>query len=147
MTILMQHVAIMRKSWKLIPKILAGEKTIESRWYKNRICPWNRINVGDIVYFKDSGEKVTVYAKVRRVMQFDGINEKIFNKIVKKYGKRIGINGASFNEYYSSKNYCILVFLEDIVEVDTPFKIDKSGFGNACAWLCVDDIEKIKVAS
>jgi len=42
----MDHVAIMKRSWGLIPKILSGEKTIESRWYKKRIPPWNRISKG-----------------------------------------------------------------------------------------------------
>jgi len=31
----MQHIAIMKKSWRLTEKILAGEKTLETRWYKN----------------------------------------------------------------------------------------------------------------
>lgn len=52
----MHHVAIMKPSWKLIPKILSGEKTIESRWYQTRRAPWNGIAAGDVVYFKDSGE-------------------------------------------------------------------------------------------
>lgn len=66
----MDHVAIMRKSWGLLPKILSGEKTIESRWYMARYAPWNRIEKGDIVYFKNSGEPVTVKAEVSKVMQF-----------------------------------------------------------------------------
>lgn len=32
----MEHVAIMKKSWGLTRKILSGEKTIESRWYRFR---------------------------------------------------------------------------------------------------------------
>ena len=54
------HVAIMKKSWGLVEKILAGEKTVESRWYKSKCVPWDRIKPKDIIYFKDvyhSGDK------------------------------------------------------------------------------------------
>ena len=32
----MEHVAIMKKSWGLIEKILSEEKTAESHWYKTK---------------------------------------------------------------------------------------------------------------
>jgi len=35
----MDHVAIMKKSWKLTEKILSGEEKIESRWYKSKYSP------------------------------------------------------------------------------------------------------------
>ena len=56
----MINIAIMKKSWGLLPKILTKEKKIESRWYKARYSPWNRIKPLEIVYFKDSEEPVTV---------------------------------------------------------------------------------------
>jgi len=43
----MDHVAIMTPSWKLIPKILDGKKTIESCWYQTRRAPWGKIAIGD----------------------------------------------------------------------------------------------------
>lgn len=48
-----------------------------------------------------------------------------------------------FFESCKSKRYCILIFLDDIVKIKE-FNIDKKGFGMQCAWLIVDDIEKIK---
>ena len=69
----MDHVAIVRKSWKLTDKILSGQKTIESRWYASRRAPWNRIRAGETVYFKNSGEPVTIKADVEKVLQFDNL--------------------------------------------------------------------------
>ena len=43
----MEHLAIMKKSWNLTQKILTGERKIESRWYKNKHTPWNKIKSGD----------------------------------------------------------------------------------------------------
>ena len=37
----MEHLAIMKKEWKLTEKIITGEKRIESRWYKDKYPPWN----------------------------------------------------------------------------------------------------------
>ena len=40
------------------------------------------------------------------------------------------------------KNYCILVFLTNVEEIN-PFNIDKTGFGNACAWITLPDVRSI----
>lgn len=136
----------MKKSWGLIPKIISGEKTIESRWYKNRIAPWNKIQAGDIVYFKNSGEPVTAIAKVSMVLQFRNLNKKQFIEIMDKYADKICLSTQEYNEYYKSKNYCILIFLSEPKELEKPFCIDKTGYGISSAWMCVKDLSKVKVA-
>ena len=73
---IMEHVAIMKKSWGLIGKIISGEKKIESRWYKSRRSPWGKIKQGDEVYFKDSGEPVSIKAKVAKVISFADLTPK-----------------------------------------------------------------------
>ena len=141
------HIAIMKKSWGLTQKILTGEKTVESRWYKNRSKPWGQISAGDIIYFKDSGEPVTVKAKVAKVLQFTSLTSQKTKEILAKYGRSdLGISGSILPEidsYFKNKKYCILVFLNDIQKI-IPFEINKAGFGTMAAWLTVDDIEKVK---
>ncbi|MBI1972386.1 ASCH domain-containing protein, partial [Candidatus Woesearchaeota archaeon] len=44
----MDHLAILKKKW--LEKILSGEKTIESRWYKQKITPYQKIAKGDTAY-------------------------------------------------------------------------------------------------
>ena len=136
----------MKKSWRLLPKILSGEKTIESRWYKNRVSPWGKIEKGEIVYFKDSGSPVTLRAEVSEVLQFSKLNPITVEKILFKYSARAGISKKDINKYYKlfkAKNYCLLVFLKNQKTVD-PFEIDKSGFGLMSAWITVKDINLIK---
>jgi len=138
------HVAIMKKSRKLIAKILNGEKTIESRWYVNRICPWDRIHAGDTVYFKDSGEPVTAKANVSKVLQFKKLTPESVQKILETHGKGIGMESSEKNiPECATKNYCILIFLEDAHKI-APFSIDKTGYGLMSAWITVDDVNKIK---
>lgn len=140
----MDHIAIMNKKWKLVPKILNGSKTIESRWYVNKIKPWNSIKANDNIYFKNSGEPITAYAKVSKVLQFDNLDKVKFEDIMKRYADNIQLLTREYNEYYQSKHYCILIFLKDVRPLKR-FNISKKGFGSACAWMCIDDINTIKI--
>lgn len=141
----MEHIAIMKKSWGLTEKILTGEKTVESRWYKSRYAPWDRIRPGDTVYFKDSGKPVTVKARVVRVLQYDKLTQKKTKQILTNYGKAdLGTSNImpEIKEYILGKKYCILVFLSSPERVQ-PFEIDKTGYGSMSAWITVDSIAKL----
>jgi hypothetical protein len=140
----MHHVAIMKKSWKLIPKILSGEKTIESRWYQTRRSPWNTIAAGDTVFFKNAGEAVTVQATVSRVLQYTLKNTADAVAIVQKYGKRICIINVDPKTWDTKPKYCVLVFLERPKQI-SPFTIEKAGFGISSAWLTIPHINRIKI--
>lgn len=131
----MDHVAIMSKQFgDLISKILNKEKTIESRWSKNKISPYNKTKSGDTVYFKNSGEPIIAKAKVSKVLQFDNLNHKKFEYIIKNFGKQICLQNTKYDAWYKSKNYITLIFLTDPQTVK-PFNVDKSGFGSGCAWM------------
>jgi ASC-1-like (ASCH) protein len=131
----MDHIAIMKKSWGLVPKILSGEKTIESRWYKNKSAPWGKINAGDTVYFKNSGEDVSVKVSVRKILQFDNLNQNKVRDILEKYGKEDGIDNVDdFYKLFKDKRYCLLIYL-DKPEKITPFEVSKKGFGAMAAWM------------
>lgn len=137
----------MKKSWGLTKKILTGEKTVESRWHKAKYAPWGRIKAKDIIYFKDSGEPVTVKAKVVKVLQFANLTPEKTEQILTKYGKAdLGTSHIipEIREYVSGKNYAIFVFFDNVEKIQ-PFEIDKRGYGMMSAWITVDDIEKIKL--
>jgi len=145
----MDHIAVMKKSWGLTEKILTGEKTVESRWYKSRYSPWNKIKPGDVVYFKDSGEPVSVRAEVVKILQFDNLTAKKTEQILSEYGKvDLGTSHImpEIREYVSGKNYCILVFFNNVEKIK-PFNIDKTGFGVMSAWISVNDINQLKKVS
>ena len=146
----MDHLAIMKSSWKLIPKILSGEKTIESRWYKARFSPWNRIEVGDNIYFKDSGKPITATARVENILQFEHPRKKELLDLLETYAGNPGIclNGTpqTLLPWAKTRPYIILLFLKNPRAI-TPFEINKTGFGNACAWMTVETIDSIKKAN
>ena len=147
----MHHIAIMNPK-SLIDKILSGEKKIETRWYKHKINPWNSITTGDSIYFKESGGAVRAKATVKKVLRFSKKESECFEKIqafnakeiLQKYGDGIYIEDLKvFQEYAEQKNYAILIFLKNPEPVK-PFQINKTGFGNSCAWLSVKDVDNIK---
>jgi len=143
----MDHVAIMKKSWKLIPKILNGRKKIESRWGINRCAPWGKVKAGDKIYFKNSGEPVTTVAVVSKIKEFENLNPKKVKEIFEKYGGNDGIsinNLKSIVKWAKKKRYCTLIYLKNPKEIK-PFNINKEGFGGSCAWISVLDIKAIKL--
>ena len=140
----MDHIAIMKKSWGLTQKILSGQKKIESRWYKSKIAPWNKIKQGEIVYFKDSGMPVTIKAEVDKVMQFSNLTSDKVKELLKVYGADIGIHNISDDlDFLKDKKYCILIFLKNPQKI-TPFSIYKAGFGLMSAWISVGDVRMVR---
>jgi len=138
----MDHVAIMKKSWGLTEKILSGQKKIESRWYKTKHAPWGKIAKGDTVYFKDSGEPVTIKASVKKVVQFKNLTSYKIKEILKEFGKDDGIDKKDSQKYFEmfkDKKYCLLIYLEKISSIK-PFEINKKGFGAMAAWISIQDI-------
>ena len=142
----MDHLAIMKKQWGLTQKILSSRKKIESRWYKVKYSPWNRIKPNETVYFKDTGDLVSLKAKVKKVLQFSDLTPKRVRQLLNKYGSDDGLDAEDIPKYYQmfkDKKYCLLIFLKNIHKI-TPFDINKTGFGAMSAWITVPDIKKIK---
>ena len=137
----MEHMAILSKKRKLLNKILSGEKKIESRWYKFKRAPFGCISEGDIIYFKESGEPVTIKARVEKFQVYDNLNPAVINNIIKEYGNLIGVD-SGFAEEVINKRFCILIFLKDVQKIK-PFNINKKGYGLMSAWISVDNINKI----
>jgi ASC-1-like (ASCH) protein len=142
----MDHIAFMQKSWGLTEKIATGQKVIESRWYNVKYAPWGRISPGDSIYFKNSGEPITIQAKVSRVINFSDLTPEKVHSILEDNSKELGIDEPDiqrFFEMFKHKRYCILIYLKDAHHIQ-PFEINKQGFGTMSSWISVESIAKIK---
>ena len=143
----MDHIAIMQKSWGFTEKIATGQKTIESRWYKVKYTPWGRISPGESIYFKNSGEPVTIQAKISRIINFSDLTPEKVQTILEDYSKELGLDEPDilrFFEMFKHKRYCILIYLKDAHHIQ-PFEINKQGFGTMSSWISVESIAKMKV--
>lgn len=141
----MDHVAIMNPRWRLIEKILTGQKTIESRWYVHKISPWGKISAGETIYFKDAGKKVTAKAEVEQIIEIEIDSKETAIEFIHEYQDKLCFTPESLLsfDWLNGKKYGMLIFLKNAQEI-TPFAIDKTGYGNACAWICTPDISRVK---
>lgn len=140
----MHHVAIMKPAWRLIAEILAGRKTIESRWYVRKSAPWDTVKAGDTVYFKDSGGPIIAKAMVIGVMQLELPKVEDVIQVVERYGDAIGLPNRDPRTWERMPKYCILIGLINPEPV-VPFQVSKEGFGSGDAWLTVPDISQLKI--
>lgn len=125
----MNHLAILRGQ-DLVDKIISGTKTIESRWYMRRSAPWDKIFVGDRVFFKKSCGSIQASARVKKVVQKVFLNEKDFLSTAKKYELEIGVDVVKFIK--KIPKYSILIFI-DSVKIEKKIKIENKNYGNA--WI------------
>lgn len=145
----MEHVAIMKKEWGLTQKVIDGTKTVESRWYKSKIAPWNKIKTGDFIFFKDSGSPVVVKATVTEVEQYDVMNNQQALNIMTKHALAdLGTADIpeSVKNYITNKRYAIFIHFNNVEKI-VPYDINKKGYGIQCAWMVVDLVDNIKVKS
>lgn len=94
------------------------------------------------MYFKNSGEQITVKAKIGEVMQFEIISVQDIVAIIKEYGNDICLVNNDPLTWGRTPRYCILIRLNNPEPV-SPFQINKKGFGMASAWVSVESIGNI----
>lgn len=105
------------------------------------------IKTGETVYFKNTGEPVTVKATVSKVEQFENLDSTKTAKLLSKYSEQdLGTSEISqeIRKYTEGKKYAIMIHLEKPQKVN-PFNINKSGHGLMSAWLCVKNLGEVKV--
>ena len=104
--------------------MLEGKKTIESRFSKNKILPYNQISKDDIVIVKKSSGNVVAYFTIKEALFFN-LNETSIDEIKTKYNKQLCVD-ESFWGSKSNSNYATLIIIDGIVKL-SPFHIDKKG--------------------
>lgn len=126
----MNHLVIMKNPW--FGKIITGKKTIESRVSKRKIIPFEKVNRGDILYFKESGQKyVSFCAEVQHVEYYQKPIH-IYDRL-RHHAKEICID----DKYIESKkyhNYLSLFWLGEIQKLGAnSFYFKKK---DQRAWIC-----------
>lgn len=129
----MNHLAIMRQPF--LDLVVSNKKTIESRWSNKKVAPYNKVQVGDTIFFKEVGKMVTSSATVKKV-QFFELNSDVVNDIVQKYGKKICIDYFDNFDQVKKKKYCTLIWLDNVKAIE-PFVAQKS---HGAGWLILKDL-------
>lgn len=90
------HLAIFVEPF--LSMVLSGEKTIESRFSRNRCAPYGEIDDGDIILLKEVGRPICGLAIARRTWFYDLGIEPI-ERIRHRFGTRI----RGDDEFWSSR--------------------------------------------
>lgn len=124
-----KHLAIMSKP--TIEAILAGKKTIETRFSKHRIPPFGVVSLGDTIYMKPPGDEILGQFKVKRVFSYEGLTSTEVDKIFLEYGNQIGIGNNEederYHQYKKESSFGTLIFITESERfITSPLKIKKS---------------------
>jgi len=116
------HLVILKKPY--LDAILAGQKTIESRFMKNKCSPFGRVKPGDNLFLKISSGPVCAKAVAGRVRNFEDLTSEEVAQIKDKYNCQI----LGTSEYWLSRADCkvgLLVWLENVRPIK-PIQISKT---------------------
>ena len=115
-----------------LPYILNGKKTIESRFSKNKILPYNNITEDLIVFIKESGKSIIGYFTIKKVL-FYNLNHTKISDIKKEYNKYLCVDKLFWDKKKNS-NYATLIFIDQVFKLK-PFNITKKGMQT---WLTLN---------
>ena len=105
--------------------ILAGEKSIESRFSQKKSPPYGVISTGDLVYIKPTGKEIIGQFRVKKVIFFDGLTPEDILEIEERFGKKI-LADKTYWQSKSNSTYVTLIFIGDSSRfITSPVKIPK----------------------
>ena len=123
----MFHLAILKP--KYYNMILNGTKPIESRFSFNKIAPYKKVCVGDVIYLKQTGKPVGAKCRVERAEFFE-LTPNVVEEIRVKYGKLIGTDKVEDWQSTKNKKFGTLIWVKDVQKIDS-IEVPRS---NGSAW-------------
>jgi hypothetical protein len=116
------HLAILQQPY--LDRIVAGTKTIESRFNAKRAAPYGKVALGDLVLLKESGQPVSYYFFAGEVHTFD-LNEIPLDTVRHRYSDAIYTKDPEqFWQAKSSSRFCTLVTVDQRGPL-LPLAVDK----------------------
>jgi len=131
----MIHVAILKP--KYLRAILAGTKTVESRFTKTRQPPFGKVQPGERIYLKASAGPYMATATAGEVLTFEGLTPDRMVQVRDEYNAQICGDDAFWHSKRESK-YGTLIELIDVepADVGPEYKV-----AYMKAWYVLDEAE------
>jgi len=139
----MDHLVYVDSKSKSIDKLLTGKKTLIVRGAMSRKIPYNRVEIGDHLYFttkKDNG-LLRASATVIDVQYFGNLDSEESYAIIEQHQPRLHLNTAQLKRSYGKK-YMTLIKLENIESIDNK-RLDDSLISDIDSWSLVNDIDSV----
>jgi len=115
-----KHLAVFHQFF--LDLILAGKKTIESRFSQKKIAPYGQISKGDLILMKKAGGNILGKFLVGEVHEFNELDSTKMKEIKIKYGKEMVADADSlFWKKRSKAKFATLIFIEKVERCKIPF--------------------------
>ena len=133
-----KHLAIFTLS--VAEQILAGEKTIETRFSQHKVAPFGQVEVGDLVFIKPVGQDLAGQFWVEKVISFQGLNTDDWKLIKENYGQKLSLGSKEEDEKFfkekAEANFGTLIFIGRVERfLTSPIKIEKK---DRRGWIVLD---------
>ena len=112
------HLVILKKPY--LDSILAGRKTVESRFYLTKQKWLSQIRSGDKLFLKASSGPVMATAIVTDVKVFDNLDSKQITGLKDKYNQHI-LGDVQYWQDKMNSRFGILVWLKDVSPIAPRF--------------------------
>ena len=122
------HLAIMLEPY--LQYILDGTKTVESRFSKNRIAPFNMVEPGDVVLLKKVASRSISGVCVVRKVWFYRLNPDTWSQIRDEFSKALRADDPSFWEQREAAQFATLMRIAEVCplpSIEVP-KRDRRGW-------------------
>jgi hypothetical protein len=141
----MDHVTYVDKKAKELEKLLNGDKKMIIRGATGRKMPYGRVEAGDILYLieNDGSGLAKANAKVTSVLNSEKLSKEESTDLVASKQEQLRLTDSQFKRW-AGKRYLVLIEIKNAEEI-SPFRIDRSAYGNMDDWLPVGSIESVKM--
>jgi len=121
------HVAIFREPF--LQWIFEGKKTVESRFSKNEVAPYNCVECGDILLLKEVGGPLVGICRANGTWSYR-LEPKTWGLIKDKFSEVIGEIDESFWDDRAAARYATLVSIDNVRRISSiPYpKSDRRGW-------------------
>lgn len=140
----MDYIVYLDARAKELENLENGNKTMIMRGAMGRKLPHGRVHVSDILYFTENNGEGLIKgkARVKSVFFSEKLTKEESEKMVTENQSNLRLNSGLLKRF-AGKRFLTLVEVEKFENL-SPFKFDRSEFGNMDDWLPVGNIELVK---
>lgn len=118
------HVAVCAEPF--LGYVLDGTKTVESRFSRTRVAPFDTVSSGDVVLLKASGGPIVAAAEITEAVFFAPLTEAVQQQLRADFGRELRDDVPGFWEERRSMRYATMLRLGEVVMLDEPLAIPKA---------------------
>jgi len=127
------HIAILKP--RFLSMILAGTKTVESRFGKTDRPPFNQVRPGELIHLKQSGGPFVAVAEAGRVWCQQVDDERQQRQVFDRFAQRVGVD-ESYWPMVAGRPFITMIELKAVQRCDAAPAYKPR---NMWAWYTLDD--------